>query len=177
MEKKSLDYYLNLDYDLTVIRLEDEGEHIYKAYARELGEYAIYGTGNSKMAAIESFEASRTEMFKYYYENNIAIHEPQRQDEEKYSGKFIVRTTPDIHRILTETAAHDNISLNQLINNVLHTYCAGVSFLNMAEEALGKLLKKCGSASQGAFDSGNIYDLTDHDLTKPWQKKNKMAAG
>ena len=33
-----------------------------------------------------------------------------------YSGKFQVRTTPELHRMLATQAADENVSLNRLIN-------------------------------------------------------------
>jgi len=37
----------------------------------------------------------------------------------KYSGKFLVRVTSDIHRSLTLQAAEEGVSLNRLINSKL----------------------------------------------------------
>ena len=36
--------------------------------------------------------------------------------EKTYSGKFQVRTTPELHRMLAIQAADENVSLNRLIN-------------------------------------------------------------
>jgi predicted HicB family RNase H-like nuclease len=38
---------------------------------------------------------------------------------QKYSGKFQVRTTPEMHRLLTMQAAEAGVSLNRLINSRL----------------------------------------------------------
>jgi len=81
MSKKDLKYYLGLDYDVKVIRIEDEGEFEYKAFAKELDDIAFYGVGDTKAEAIESFEDVRAELFDYYYENDIPIPEPVREKE------------------------------------------------------------------------------------------------
>ncbi|MFW6129253.1 MAG: toxin-antitoxin system HicB family antitoxin [Candidatus Aminicenantaceae bacterium] len=38
----------------------------------------------------------------------------------KFSGKFMVRITPELHRNLTIEAREQGISLNRLINTKLH---------------------------------------------------------
>ena len=38
---------------------------------------------------------------------------------QKYSGKFIVRTTPELHRELAMRAAEAGVSLNRLVNSRL----------------------------------------------------------
>lgn len=44
---------------------------------------------------------------------------PEPLSLQKYSGKFQVRTTPEMHRQLTMQAAEANVSLNRLINSKL----------------------------------------------------------
>ncbi|WP_319422472.1 type II toxin-antitoxin system HicB family antitoxin [Pleurocapsa sp. FMAR1] len=41
---------------------------------------------------------------------------PAPISEKTYSGKFQVRTTPELHRMLAIQAADENVSLNRLIN-------------------------------------------------------------
>lgn len=50
-------------------------------------------------------------------ENNEPIPEPLVT--KRYSGKFLVRTTPELHRQLTIEAAESNVSLNRLANDKL----------------------------------------------------------
>jgi predicted HicB family RNase H-like nuclease len=55
------------------------------------------------------------------------VADMQAQDEvvpeplciKKYSGKFMVRVTPDLHRILTMQAVESGVSLNRLISTKL----------------------------------------------------------
>jgi predicted HicB family RNase H-like nuclease len=44
---------------------------------------------------------------------------PEPISEKKYSGKFMVRITPERHRMLAIEAAEQNISLNRLISDKL----------------------------------------------------------
>lgn len=49
--------------------------------------------------------------------NGEAIPEPIA--DRAYSGRFVVRTTPDMHRRLTIEAAEAKVSLNRYVNSKL----------------------------------------------------------
>lgn len=44
---------------------------------------------------------------------------PEPIAEKTYSGKFVVRTTPDRHRKLVTEAAERNVSLNRYVNDLM----------------------------------------------------------
>ena len=44
---------------------------------------------------------------------------PMPNSQREYSGKFLVRTTPRVHRRLSERAAREGRSLNSLVNELL----------------------------------------------------------
>lgn len=44
-----------------------------------------------------------------------------------YSGKFVVRIPPELHKDLAETADRKFVSLNALVSNMLHTGAKKVS--------------------------------------------------
>ncbi len=44
---------------------------------------------------------------------------PEPISERKYSGKFQVRITPELHRMLAIEAQEQNVSLNRYISNKL----------------------------------------------------------
>ncbi len=68
--------------------------------------------------ALEGIVALVREIIKDMEENNEFIPEPL--SEKNYSGKFQVRTTPEIHRMLAVQAAENGVSLNRYINSKLH---------------------------------------------------------
>ena len=41
---------------------------------------------------------------------------------QKFSGKFMVRTTPEVHRRLAAQAMENGVSLNRLVNSKLQEY-------------------------------------------------------
>jgi predicted HicB family RNase H-like nuclease len=47
---------------------------------------------------------------------------PEPLSLQKFSGKFIVRTTPEVHRRLAVQAMEHGVSLNRLVNSKLQEY-------------------------------------------------------
>ena len=125
--RKSLSYYMSLDYDLRIDKLEDEGEAHYKAYALELDEGAVYGVGVTKQEAMASFEETKRSMFEIYVEEDMPIPQPERVPIGLPSGKFLIRTQPLTHRRLVNLAKRNGQSLNAFVNTVLERYVTATS--------------------------------------------------
>jgi len=143
MSAKDITYYLSLDYDLIVTRVEDEGEVRYKAYSRDLDSYAFYGVGDTKQEAIESFEDAKEQLFPYYLKEGIPIPEPTREDDSLPSGKFIVRTSPAIHAQLVKLARANNQSLNQYINGLFQAHSTTQQIIKATESKLDSIISDC----------------------------------
>lgn len=58
-----------------------------------------------------------TEVVQDMTANNEAIPEPLNS--RHYSGKFMVRVPPEVHRRLVQEAAEEHISLNRLVSSKL----------------------------------------------------------
>lgn len=125
MQGKNLDYYLRLDYDITVSRLEANGEFLYKAYSRDLDPFVFYGTGETKVEAVQSFEDTKNELFERYLDEGSPIPEPTREDQALPSGKFVLRIDPRIHLKLIGLAKDSKKSLNSYVDQVLISHVAG----------------------------------------------------
>ena len=74
----SLEYYLYLNYDIYVKRTDEDGngDYIYVAYCKELGEGCI-GIGKTPNKAVTHFIEVKNELIKQYYEQGRAIPLPQ----------------------------------------------------------------------------------------------------
>ncbi|MEW6412076.1 MAG: toxin-antitoxin system HicB family antitoxin [Candidatus Zixiibacteriota bacterium] len=135
-QNKDLEYYLKLDYDVLVARVEDDGEVMYRAYCRELDQVAFYGVGATKKEALESFELVRRELVPYYFENKIPIPEPEREDVAMPSGRFVFRTSPATHLQLIKLAKKNNQSLNSFVNAVMERFCGWDDYGRAVEAVL-----------------------------------------
>ena len=75
---KSLEYYLSLDYEIYVKRTDEDGngDYIYVAYCKELGEGCI-GIGKTFNKAVDHFIEVKNNLIKRYYEQGRVIPLPQ----------------------------------------------------------------------------------------------------
>jgi predicted HicB family RNase H-like nuclease len=135
---KDLQYYLGLNYDVIVRRYEDEGQIMYTAFTSELDRNAFYGVGDTPKEAIDSLEKVKEELFEYYLEEGYGIPEPEHEYESLPSGKFIVRTSPKVHRDLISMAKKNKQSLNSYINYIFAEYIT----LEKAGDTVKSILEK-----------------------------------
>jgi predicted RNase H-like HicB family nuclease len=83
-----------------------------------------FADGDSVEEALANLEQVLREWLELAVEENEAIPEPRRQSSEMYSGRFSVRVPRSLHRTLSERAAAEGSSLNQLVGVLL---AAGLS--------------------------------------------------
>ncbi|MCX6827704.1 MAG: toxin-antitoxin system HicB family antitoxin [candidate division Zixibacteria bacterium] len=129
MATKDLNYYLDLDYDVNISRLEEDEEVLYKAYSRDLDAFVFYGSGDTKAEALESFEQTKRELFKAYLDEGREIPEPTRENNNLPSGKFLLRIDPRIHYKLIGMARVADKSLNSFIDQILIAHVTGQDIL------------------------------------------------
>jgi antitoxin HicB len=107
--KKDLDYYMSLPYDVVVERAED-GE--YFATIPDLpGCMATEATEAEVRASIEE---AKLGWLMATLESGVEIKEPP--EDRQYSGRILLRTSPEIHRFLVKEAAAYGLTLNSYLN-------------------------------------------------------------
>lgn len=104
--KKSLEYYLSLNYQ-PVLYPDDDGG--YTAEIRELPGCLTQGETDEE--AKENLEEARKLWIEVAYENEDNIPLP----ENSYSGKTSLRMPTSLHQKLSESADLEGVSLNQYI--------------------------------------------------------------
>ncbi len=171
---KNLDYYLSLNYEIRLRKIDKYEEPLYQAYTRELDPVAFYGVGSTPDEAIRSFEETKREMFEDFLEHGYPIPEPEPIEDESFSGKFLVRTTPRMHRQLLRKAKQQNQSLNSLINEIFTIYLTSEGLVESAKKQIERALQR---HLEAGFSYGQVYDLPgrDSDLTST-HKKEAVAA-
>lgn len=114
--KKSLEYYLSLDYPVEIRRIDDSLGGGYVASIPSLGSQAFVGDGETPQEAYENLQAAKKEIFEDYLKEGIPIPEPIHESEyEGYSGKLVVRMPRELHARLAHAAKRNDTSLNQFI--------------------------------------------------------------
>ncbi len=112
IEKPPLEYYLNLQYPVTLYPDPEEG---YVAQIKDLP--GCLTQGETLDETIANINEARELWIETAYESGDDI--PLPSTEESYSGKLLVRMPKSLHRRLAEQAEQENVSLNQYIVSLL----------------------------------------------------------
>ena len=119
--KKNLLYYTRLNYEIHIEQETDENETWFIAYCDELGRGSCYGTGVDPQEALKNFLKDKNEFIELLVDEKKPIPEPRSREEfeSMLSGTFNVRTSPQIHGLLSQQAKGKGISLNLYVNQLL----------------------------------------------------------
>jgi antitoxin HicB len=117
-EQRELEYYLQLRYPV-VIKEDPEG-----GYTAEIEELSGCMTQAETTGEIfELIEDARKLWIEAAYSDGHEI--PLPNEEQQYTGKFIVRIPGSLHRTLVRQAKSDGVSLNQYVTALLAAGSAG----------------------------------------------------
>lgn len=113
MNTKTLDYYLSLPYKITLYPADEEG------FVVEIPELpGCISQGETREEALVMIEDAKIAWLTVALELGKDIPEPV-QEEETFSGKFVLRLPKSLHRDLAKKAKEENVSLNQLTTYLL----------------------------------------------------------
>ena len=108
IERKSVEYYLNLKYPITV-HVAPEG-----GFVTEIEDLpGCLAQGETLEEVYHEIEIARKLWLETTYEDGQDI--PFPRDDREYSGKFIVRVPKSLHRKLDSLAEREGTSLNQYV--------------------------------------------------------------
>ncbi len=108
IEKQSLEYYLSLQYPVTVYPDADGG---YVAEIKDLP--GCLTQGETLEETMTNINEARELWLETVYENGDKIPLPSTDD--NYSGKLLLRMPKTLHRHLADAADKEGVSLNQYI--------------------------------------------------------------
>jgi antitoxin HicB len=111
--KQSLDYYLKLNYSVTLYPDEEEGGYV--AEIRDLP--GCITQGETLEEAVNNINEAKELWIETVYASGKKIPLPSTAT--NYSGKLLLRIPKYLHRRLAETAKNEGVSLNQYILSVL----------------------------------------------------------
>lgn len=112
IKRKTLDYYLNLKYPITITPDIDGG---YVAEIEDLP--GCFSQGETIEETYENIEDARRLWLESAYEDGLPISLPRTEKE--YSGKFIIRVPRSLHSKLDQIAKLEGVSLNQYLVSTL----------------------------------------------------------
>ncbi|SCL87983.1 putative protein encoded in hypervariable junctions of pilus gene clusters [Sporanaerobacter sp. PP17-6a] len=109
MEKKDINYYMNLPYNYVIQPITDESGSYYYGQVLELD--GCQSTGETFEDAYNSLREAMKGWMGVKLEHGDPI--PGAMRDEKYSGKFVLRVPKSLHKRLSIEAQQEGISLNQ----------------------------------------------------------------
>ncbi|CAN5451674.1 hypothetical protein BH11ARM2_BH11ARM2_29510 [soil metagenome] len=111
------------------VRPAERTEDGWIAVYPELGEGVAMAYGETRAEAVANLEELRKEIYDDLVASGVPIPYPTpRNPLARASGKFLVRTSPRVHRMLAEGARRQGQSLNAYVEECL--------LLGMATESL-----------------------------------------
>ncbi|MDD3904346.1 MAG: type II toxin-antitoxin system HicB family antitoxin [Sphaerochaeta sp.] len=122
---KKIEDYLKLPYTLELTKEEDGS---YFISVKELD--GCFSVGDTAVEALEMIEDAKKTWISFSLEKGLPIPEPESMDSKSYSGRFVVRVTPSLHRMLSLQAKSNGVSLNHHVTEILSGKCSIIETLN-----------------------------------------------
>ncbi len=101
--------YMELPYTKMIKEINDESGHYYYGCVLELD--GCQSTGESLDELMESLNEAMEGYLEIKLEKKMPIPLPQQDD--SFSGKFVLRLPKTLHRRLSIEASNEGVSLNQ----------------------------------------------------------------
>ena len=115
---KDLQYFMGLPYRIEIQPIPSSKGGGYDASIPLLGKRSVCGYGETIDEALSNLQRVKEERLGEYLEEGLDIPEPDEEDD-SYSGKFLVRIPKSLHRELAHRAKEEGVSLNSLVTSIL----------------------------------------------------------
>lgn len=135
MKKKDVHYFLSLSYPFTVEQFEENGQIRFGFCISDLP--GVWADGETLDEALDNLNQTKKLWFETCIEKGIKIPEPVSEGD--FSGKFLLRIPPELHKELSQKTKIKNISLNQFIRSELENGCKYDMLLELMQEIKSKL--------------------------------------
>ena len=134
---KLIEYYMNLPYKIEIIPDPDGG---YVAEVKELKGCITQGDTIEEL--FEMIEDAKRAWLEVAIEDGIEIPLPEVMEEEKYSGRILLRLPKYLHKKLAESAKEEGMSINAYIVSLLSERNAERKILRDLEKLLNEKEEK-----------------------------------
>jgi antitoxin HicB len=167
MRKKSLSYYMSLEYVAEIIPIPKEEGGGFKACIPQLGRHAFIGDGDSREEALKDLENTKREYFIEFIKKGIEIPDPEKQERE-FRGEVLLRMPKAFHRELYFAARKNEVSLNQ--------YMVFLLTKNLQISQLSGLFVQCFQKIwERGWDTSTGFQQKEKTL--PWAENEERLIG
>lgn len=131
---KTAEYYLGLHYPVTLKQLRPEDGGGYAASIPLLGSRTFVAVGETPGDAYAALDELKEQLIPMLVDEGTVLPEPEEEGDEReqFSGKILLRVTPQLHRSLAHEARRGGCSINHLATELLVN---GLTAINAAYEA------------------------------------------
>ena len=141
--EKNLNYYMSLNYPVTVETFFEDGEEYFSVEIPDLPGCGSYGS--TIQEAFERLEEAKELWLEESLKRGLDIAEPVL--EEDFSGKFLLRIPSRLHMKIAKNAKLNSVSLNQYVKSLLEQSEISDRVQSYLEKNLKKLISIIESQS------------------------------
>jgi len=164
---KKIEDYLKLPYTYE-FKKEDDGTYFISVKELE----GCCSVGDTVEEALEMIEDAKETWLSYSLEKGLPIPEPENLDSKSYSGKFIVRVTPTLHKQLSLQAKSNGVSLNYYVSEILAGKSSIIETQNRLIEAIAD---RYARQETKAFTSGTgKLEIKKETVTTHWKSQTEV---
>ena len=162
---KNLEYYMALNYPILLEKYEEDNEQKIGLRIPELK--GVWASGDNFEQAITDLEETKKTWFEVCLKEEIEIPEPV--SEEDFSGKFVLRVEPSLHRVLSEQAKQTGVSLNRYVKEILKEHLKDSEVLTQIAELREVLKPLVGLSKEMVLIQHRVKSLEDAFSSQPEQ--------
>ncbi len=164
---KKIEDYLKLPYTYE-FKKEDDGTYFISVKELE----GCCSVGDTVEEALEMIEDAKETWLSYSLEKGLPIPEPENIDSKSYSGKFIVRVTPTLHKQLSLQAKSNGVSLNYYVSEILAGKSSIIETQNRLIEAIAD---RYARQETKALTSGTgKLEIKKETVTTHWKSQTEV---
>jgi len=135
---KSISEYLALPYTY-ILKQESDGSYFISV--KELP--GCITVGDTITEAHEMIKDAMETWISFSLEDGMQIPEPVEESLDEYSGKFVVRITPTLHKKLAEGAKKNGVSMNHYTSELLSERCSIIENYEKLYAQLVRAITNC----------------------------------
>ena len=152
-----------MKYGCNVYKTEVEGHVFWVAESKDLK--GCVGQGETVEEALSELALNEEEWLDAAKEFELPIPEPSVENMSEYSGKFMTRVSPKVHKEAVEHAKKEGLSLNQYVNNAIVTMNASKTTIGAIGEILNDFKEMLGNEIVEAYGYNTIQYSLDTQET------------
>ncbi len=161
---QSAEYYLGLDYAVSLRRLAEADGGGYVATIPQLGEKTFVAVGDTREETLDALEELRQYLIPLFIEEGAVLPEPQEDTDDlsSHSGSLMLRLPRLLHAQLAAQAKKNGCSINKLATQYLTQSMAGGVTLDNVRQAIHEMFSEEAHKYQAGATPASVFNAQSH---------------